>query len=294
MRPFFAMNVLLGLMAAALWGGGDFFGSVAVKRAGGTMRNALATVVVGHSVSLPLLSLLAWQAGEPLLTHRGFAWAVLGGAISGVSLVGFYIALADGHMGSAAAVSGLLCATVPAVFSAIVEGAPGWARLLGFLVAGASIWLIAGSSVPGETASRKAMVLSVLGGIGFGIYFVALRQAGTSGVLWPTAMARVGSDGICLLMLAVMMRRGDAPVLPRAGIGKTLLWVIGGCLLDTGGNLSFLGAARAGRLDVAAVLAAIYPAGTILLAAAVLHEKTTGRQRMGMALALPAVLLITL
>ena len=293
MRPLFGMNVLLGLMAAALWGGGDFFGSVAVKRAGGGVRSALTTVVIGHSISLPLLCLLATFAGEPFPTHRGVVWALVGGAVSGVSLVAFYMALASGHMGSAAAVSGLLCAAVPAVFSGLVEGAPGVTKLLGFLVAAGAIWMIAGSSKPNETASRRALVLSVAGGIGFGIYFVALRQAGSAGILWPTAAARIGSDGVCAAILLLLLLRGGS-ALPAAGRARTLLWVIGGCLLDTGGNLSFLASARLGRLDVAAVLAAIYPAGTILLAAAILREKTTARQRWGMALALPAVVLITL
>ena len=52
--------------------------------------------------------------------------------------------------------------------------------------------------------------------------------------------------------------------------------------------------ARMGRLDVAAVLASLYPAGTILLAAGLLHEKTNTRQRIGMVMALPAVVLVTL
>ena len=70
--------------------------------------------------------------------------------------------------------------------------------------------------------------------------------------------------------------------------------MLAGAALDTGGNLSFVAATRVGRLDVAAVLASIYPAGTILLAAALLHEKTSRQQQMGMWLAVPAIVLITL
>jgi drug/metabolite transporter (DMT)-like permease len=65
-------------------------------------------------------------------------------------------------------------------------------------------------------------------------------------------------------------------------------------LLDTGGNILFMAATRLGRLDVASVLASLYPAGTILLAAWYLHERPTRRQMMGMVVALAAVVMITL
>ena len=65
-------------------------------------------------------------------------------------------------------------------------------------------------------------------------------------------------------------------------------------LFDTSGNLLYVAATRAGRLDVAAVLASLYPASTILLAGWVLHERLTRRQGVGMAVAVVAVALITL
>jgi drug/metabolite transporter (DMT)-like permease len=65
-------------------------------------------------------------------------------------------------------------------------------------------------------------------------------------------------------------------------------------VLDTGGNVLFMAATRLGRLDVASVLASLYPAGTILLAAWYLHERPTRRQTMGMVAALAAVVMITL
>jgi drug/metabolite transporter (DMT)-like permease len=65
-------------------------------------------------------------------------------------------------------------------------------------------------------------------------------------------------------------------------------------LLDTSGNLLFLAATRAGRLDVAAVLASLYPASTILLAALALGERPTRRQAMGMVTAVVAVALIAM
>ena len=52
--------------------------------------------------------------------------------------------------------------------------------------------------------------------------------------------------------------------------------------------------ANLGRLDVAAVLASLYPVVTILLAAWILKERTTPSQALGMALALGAVVLVSI
>jgi drug/metabolite transporter (DMT)-like permease len=64
-------------------------------------------------------------------------------------------------------------------------------------------------------------------------------------------------------------------------------------MLDTFGNLFYLRATQLGRLDVAAVVSSLYPAGTILLAALILRERPTRRQLAGMALALGAVMLLS-
>jgi uncharacterized membrane protein len=63
-------------------------------------------------------------------------------------------------------------------------------------------------------------------------------------------------------------------------------------LLDVAGNLFYMAATRLGRMDVAAVLASLYPAATIVLAMVLLRERATRSQALGMALAMLAVLLI--
>jgi drug/metabolite transporter (DMT)-like permease len=64
--------------------------------------------------------------------------------------------------------------------------------------------------------------------------------------------------------------------------------------LEAVGSLLYMRAARDGRLDVAAVLASLYPAVTIVLAAWFLKERTTSNQALGMALALGAVVLVSI
>ena len=60
------------------------------------------------------------------------------------------------------------------------------------------------------------------------------------------------------------------------------------------GNLLYMLSTRVGRLDVAAVLSSLYPAVTILLAVWLLKERARAAQAWGMALALVAVVIISL
>ena len=165
---------------------------------------------------------------------------------------------------------------------------------MGFVVAGAAIWLIAAGPNPeAKTADRRTVWLAVVAGVGFGIYFVALKLAGSAGVIWPLATCRMGSLTVCSLLVGGMALRGGAG--ERVRMTRTVVaWALGAVLLDTSGNLLFIAATRAGRLDVAAVLASLYPASTILLAAWTLRERPTRRQGLGMAVAAAAVVMITL
>jgi drug/metabolite transporter (DMT)-like permease len=285
-------NALLALAAAVLWGGGDFSGGMGVKHAGGTMGAALRVIVLSHAVSLGVLLAAAWWRGDAFPHGAPLVWGLVAGATAGIALACFYVALSRGAMGASAALSGLLAAAIPAAVSASAEGSPGLLRLVGFVVAGAAIWLIAAGPNPeAKAADRGTVWLAVAGGVGFGVYFVALKFAGSAGVIWPLATARIGSLSVCSLLLVGMSLRATEKIrLTRT----VVVWAMGGVLLDTTGNLLFIAATRAGRLDVAAVLASLYPASTILLAAWTLHERPTRRQGWGMVVAAAAVVMISL
>ncbi|MDP9050324.1 MAG: DMT family transporter, partial [Acidobacteriota bacterium] len=278
-------NALLALCAAVLWGGGDFSGGMGVKSAGGGLRAALRVVLLSHVTSFVVLVAIARLRGDAFPHGALLGWGIAAGVAGGLSLTSFYIALSRGAMGASAAVSGLLAAAIPVAVSMWRDGSPGVRPMVGFAVAGLAIWLIAAGPAGDEgSGGRETAVLAMLAGVGFGFYFVALKMAGPAGVVWPMATARIGSLTTCSLM-AVGMRiwwndAGERTVrLNRRAVG----WAISTALLDTSGNLLFLAATRAGRLDVAAVLASLYPASTILLAALALGERPTRRQAVGMA-----------
>ncbi len=291
-------NALLALAAAAAWGGGDFSGGMGVKTAGGSTRAALRFILLSHFASLSVLLVILWLRHEPLPHGSLLAWGLLAGFSGGISLTAFYLALSRGEMGVSAAISGLLAAAIPALVSTVMEGAPGALRLAGFLLALVAIWVIAAGPSPENAGGKATLGLAVLSGAGFGVYFVALRMDNSLGVVMPMALARVGSLVTCGLMLLALSlsRPGSQPKPPSSQRmpGIVIVWALSAALLDTTGNMLFVGATLLGRLDVAAVLASLYPAGTILLAAWQLHEKPTRRQVAGMFAALAAVVMITL
>jgi len=290
-------NALPALAAAVLWGGGDFSGGMGVKTAGGGTRAALRVVLLSHAISFTALVAIARLRGDAFPHGALLAWGIGAGVAGGLSLTCFYLALSRGAMGSSAALSGLLAAAIPAAFTLWMEGSPGVWALVGFAIAGAAIWLIAAAPPrdPADLPSavrRQTTALAVAAGVGFGVYFLSLKMAAPTGVVWPMATARIGSLTVCSLMLLGLGMRGGQP---RVTIGRRVVgWAMATALLDTSGNLLFLSATRAGRLDVAAVLASLYPASTILLAALALGERPTTRQALGMVTAVLAVVLIAM
>jgi drug/metabolite transporter (DMT)-like permease len=250
-------------------------------------------VLLSHASSFAVLLAIAHLRDDPFPHGQYFWWGVAAGVFGGLSLTAFYIALSRGAMGASAAVSGLLAAAIPAAVALVQQGSPGVRPFIGFLVAGVAIWLIAsGDSAHEETST---VLLAVAAGIGFGIYFVGLKMAGPAGVVWPMATARMGSLTICSLMAAGVGLFGAQGAQPSARLNRrAVLWALSTALLDTSGNLMFVESTRTGRLDVAAVLASLYPASTILLAAVTLGEWPTRRQSLGMATAAVAVVLIAL
>ena len=128
--------------------------------------------------------------------------------------------------------------------------------------------------------------MGALAGIGFGSQLVLFKMAGEGSLLWVMAAARAA--GVTALLMALLLM---PPKTPWRGFWFT--GILAG-LLDTAGNLLYIQASRLGRLDAAAVICSLYPAGTILLASLVMHEHPSRRQWAGMALALGAVALLSL
>jgi drug/metabolite transporter (DMT)-like permease len=277
----------IGLLSAASWGGSDFAGGLGARRA-----PALLVVASGHIFSLIVLLALCLSIHLALPGHHYLFYAALGGFEGSLALALFYRALAMGAMGLTAALTGLFTALVPVVFSLFHDGLPTPLTAVGLATGLAAIWLITHapatteSGPKGATTPPAALLLGALAGIGFGAQLILFKMASPGGILWAMTSARAA--GVAALVLTLMVMPPKAP-----WRGFWLIGILAGAL-DTVGNLFYIQATRFGRLDVAALVCSLYPAGTILLAALVLREWPTRRQIAGMALALGAVLLLSL
>jgi len=109
----------LGLVSAASWGGSDFVGGVGARRA-----PALLVVASGHFFSLLILLTLCLGMRLAVPGHAPLFYAALGGFEGSLALAIFYRALAMGAMGLTAALTGLLTALVPVLFSIFHDGLP--------------------------------------------------------------------------------------------------------------------------------------------------------------------------
>ncbi len=279
----------LGLAAACFWGVSDFLGGLATRKA-----HVVFVVATAHVISLIFLLSIAVATRSPLPSQRYALLGFCAGAFGGVALILYYQALSLGEMGLTTAVTGLLTAMVPVVYSFRTQGSPKPSQIAGFVLAGFAILLIA--YVPAGKPRPLGLSLAALAGLAFGVFLVVLKIGSAHSLVWQLICSRTASATLaCSASVWFLARsRREARGQSRLKGANRFLWIAGSAgVLEASGSLSYMGAARSGRLDVAAVLASLYPVVTILLAAWILKERTRAHQALGMALALGAVVLVS-
>jgi len=267
-----------GLASAASWGAGDFSGGLAARRS-----PVLPVVIISQSVGLATVTLLSLARGEPLPPLAAVGWGSAAGALGAAGLLALYRALAVGRMGIAAPVGAVVAAALPVLFAALFQGFPSVAQVAGFALALVGVWFL--SRPEGARGRPEGLDLALLSGVGFGGFYILIAQAPASAVFWPLVAAKTTS---VVVMLALAGGAGRFRLPGR----EVLPLVVTAGVLDVGGNAFFVLAEHAGRLDVASVLASLYPATTVLLARLILKERVSRTQAVGIAAALAAIPLI--
>jgi drug/metabolite transporter (DMT)-like permease len=112
-----------------------------------------------------------------------------------------------------------------------------------------------------------------------------LIRVGSSADLWPLCAAELGAIATVVLAAVITRQLGPPPA------GARWLSVLSGIALAAGAICYFL-ATHKSLLAVTAVITALYPAGTIMLARILLGERLTRVRMLGLCLAATSVSLI--
>ncbi|MBE3068257.1 MAG: DMT family transporter [Chloroflexi bacterium] len=277
------ISILYGLTSALTWGAADFCGGLASRK-----TKAYQAVLFGEVVGLALLLAATFLSGEAPIGW--FAWLLcsIAGSMGVLGLLLLFHSMTKGQMSVAAPVSALMAAVLPVVVGTFTEGFPGWLTLAGFALALAAIWFI---SQPEEGPKNMRLRLAdlslpLIAGVSFGVYFILLHRGSQNGLFLPMVSSRLA--GVVTMVIYTLVTR--QAFLPAKSVWPLL--ILNG-ILDVSGNGLYILAGQAGRMDVAAVLASLYPASTVLLAGLFLHERLGRVQVVGVLTALAAIVLMT-
>jgi uncharacterized membrane protein len=283
------LTVFLGLAGALAYGAADFFGGVAAKKISPVVVTACVAVV-------GLVFILAGTfVVDGVWSVEAWFWGALSGVTGAVAIGLLYACLARGPMSILSPTTAFLSALLPVSWGLGTGGAtsPWLYPALGM----ALVAVILVGIVPDQRAIRPtltSLAMAVASGLLIGLFYVFIDQTPLDSGLTPLVANRLSQTVILLLaigLLAVWKRRKPTaqPLLgARGDLRAVLPIVVASGLLDALANVAVIIGLRVGDLAVVSVLTALYPAGTILLAAAVLRERVTKIQLTGLGLALVA------
>jgi drug/metabolite transporter (DMT)-like permease len=234
-----------------------------------TAFNALAGLIIG---------------GNPIRTD--WFWAAGAGVCAGIGAVFLYRGLAGARMGVVAPLSAVGCALVPVVVGLATGDRPSTLAVIGIVCAFPAMYLI--SRIVDEDPTHRGGVFDgIMAGLGFGLLFVFIGQMSDDAGLMPLAVAQAFAV-LGVIAMAISLRQAFIPRSRepwRAVVMGPLGAAATGC---------FLYATHHGLLSVVSVIAALYPAGTVILATVVLREKIHAWQGVGLAFAVAAVTLVAI
>lgn len=277
-------SLILGLLAALLWGVHDF----TVRRVSSKADSAALYVVVlglGLLVLIPLVFVSgAWQG----LSRDVIAISAPAGLIYALGVYALYRAFTIGPVRLVAPI----CGAYPllSIGIAIGRGQPADAMVwLAALAVLGGIAIIARGERETDSGSRRmAIGWSILAAGGFALSFATLHAATqNSENLQVTFIARLA--GFVGLLVWVLARR--IPVMPALAVWPTLL-LMGA--LDVGGMIAVTAAGGYARPEFAAVSSSCFGLVTILLAWRLSGELLTPAQWVGAVLVFGGVVTLGL
>ena len=264
-----AVVTILALAAAVLYGTADFLGGVASRRA--SVFAVLALTVPAGAVVMLLVALLGQvPAIGGLLGHGGLGspasvgdwsavgWAAASGVCGAAGLVAFYAGFATAPISVVAPVAALVSAVLPVGVAIIGGERPAATVIAGGLTCLVAVVLV--SAQPADHGGGRRLItperLRALGygaaaGAGFGLFFIFLKNAGQSGVLWPVAISRSAGT---VVAFGIALATRTRPPWGRGGI--TGIALMSGAI-DAAANVCYVLATRAGLFGLAVVITSL-------------------------------------
>jgi len=280
------LAVVVGVASALVFGAADFLGGLAATRISPIRVTALATLV-GIGVLLVLL---------PIVGGTWSVEAVALGALSGVTgslaIVLLYACLAIGPMSILSPLTAVVSAIVP-LTAGLVRGES--LSTIGYVAIGiALVAVVLVGFVKEKHAVRpslRGILMAIASGALIGAFLIIIDLTPDDSGLVPLVVNRTTSATIMFAVVGVLLlaRRGGT-----TGWRPGLALAVACGVVDAVANVGLLLGLRIGELSVMSVLTALYPAGTIILAAIVLKERIAIVQYVGLVLAIAAAAMLAL
>ncbi|MFG3224625.1 EamA family transporter [Kitasatospora sp. NPDC048194] len=274
--------LLLALGSSLAYGCADFVGGLGARKA-----HVLRTVLIAAPASLAV-ELLLWPVLGASFGAGALGWGAASGVASAAAFALLYRTLAIGPMNVLSPVTALVSAALPVAVGLLQGEHLGAAGVIGLPLALVAIVLVsAGQGAGAARPSRTALLLAFGAGAAIALQLVCLHQAPAGSGVAPLIVGRAVSSAVTLAAAGAMRRRlgAERPAYAMSAAAG---------VLDSVANLLFLLAVRGGDLTVVAVITALYPAGTVLLARGVLAERIHRGQVVGLGAAALAVSLLAL
>lgn len=289
--------VLLATLSGISYGASDFSGAIATKK-----NNAPLVTFAVQVISLIALAGILVSTSSGTVTVVDLLWGALGGIGATIGLTTFYRALADGPMSTAASVTALVGSLVPVTAGLALGEVPNNPTLVGIALAIPSAIIVSVGGLEAHALARelsprarsiaRARIaatrrLSLIAGLGFGLFFIALAQASSDSGLYPL----LGARGASIAVLGVLLTsRRSWNTIARSDFGS--IGIAG--LLDCAANSFYLLALAGGSVTWVAAVVSLYPVCTVLLARVLLKEELSRVQIAGLVMASSALVFVGL
>jgi drug/metabolite transporter (DMT)-like permease len=274
------LAAVLALAGALCWGVGDFLGGLASRRL--TVLTVLAV-----SQAIGLLGLLVWvlASGDAFPGVVELLPAAAAGIAGVVGLGALYRGLAIGAMGIVAPISAA-SPVVPLAVDAAKGDVPAALQWLGIALVLAGIAVLSREPSSGaEQFFAAGAGLAILAALGFGLFVVGLDAGADESPTWAVVAARAASVSVVVAAALVL----STPLRPPRSV---LPLLIGVGVFDTAANVFVATATTHGAAGIVAVLSALYPLVTVVLAWLVLGERLSAGKRAGGGVALAGAALV--